>query len=375
MGNVGTIKATINSAIAMKERGYEVKLYKPYREWEGYEDVLEKNGIEVIDFGLQKKIPKLPQKKIGFRFSMVLISLFSYSKLKRNWEKEHPDVVMAYLLGYFPLLVRRHSQYKPKIINSIQGKPKFNRFRKWLWRRLYGQSDWLITLSEHTRKDIIENISYPKNRISMVPNPIIDNNIDVVATEKLPKEREGTTEPVILGVGRLTRQKDFETLIRAYEIVQKKVDCRLWILGEGEQYTQLKTLIDELKLGTKAELLGFVKNPYQYMRKADVFVLSSLWEDAGHVLVEAAYMKVKLVSTRCPYGQEEFLDFGKRGELCDMKSPEDMARAILFMLDKENEEENKKRSQLAYQAALQFSMEGHGNNLSLIVNNVMKMGE
>lgn len=371
MGNVGTIKATINSAIAMKKRGYEVKLYKLYQEWEGYENILAENEIEVIDFGLKRLFPKLPSKKLGFRFSMLLVSIFSFSKLKKNWEKEYPDIVIANLLGYFPLLVRKYSDYKPKIINSIQGKPVFHGFRKWLWKKYYTQSDWLIALSEKTRQDIVRNIHYPKNKITIVPNPVIDSKIDIMAQEELDAEYNDIKEPIILGVGRLTRQKDFATLIKAYYIVQKKIPCHLWILGEGEQYGQLKELISKLGLTDRAKLLGFVKNPYQYMRKADIFVLSSLWEDPGHVLIEAAYMKMKLVSTRCPSGPEEFLDYGKKGELCNMSDSRGMARAILIMIDSKNEEKNRQRSQLAYQSSLRYQIGRHGEKLSVIVNKIM----
>lgn len=367
MGNVGTIKATINSAIALKDRGYEVKLYKPYREWEGYEAILEEKGIEVIDFGLSRLFPKLPQRKIGFRFSMVLISLFSYFKLKKNWEDEKPDIIMAYLLGFLPFVVRRHTEDKPAIVNSIQGKPMFNSFRRWLWKRLYSQSDQMIALSEATRKDILRNLDYPEENIVVLPNPIIDERIEKMAIEPLEKAFEDEKETIILGVGRLTRQKDFSTLIHAYNLVQKEYPCKLWILGEGEEREKLQALITALNIDNKVKLLGFVYNPYKYMKKADIFVLSSLWEDPGHVLIEAAYMKMRLVSTRCPHGPEEFLDYGRRGELCEMQSPEDMARVIKRVLDEKKKRENLGKVQLAYEAALEFTLEQHGKRLDILL--------
>lgn len=367
MGNVGTIKATINSAIALKKRGYEVRLYKPYREWEGYEEILEKNGIEVIDFGLSKIFSELPHKKIGFRFSMILISLFSYFKLKKNWEDEKPDVIMAYLLGFLPFVVRRGARHKPAIVNSIQGKPMFTSFRRWLWKRLYSQADQMIALSEATRKEILKNLDYPEKNIVVLPNPIIDDEIDKMAIEPLEKVFEEEKDTIILGVGRLTRQKDFSTLIRACDLVRKEYPCKLWILGEGESREKLQALISSLHMEDMAKLVGFVYNPYKYMKKADIFVLSSLWEDQGHALIEAAYMKMYLVSTKCPYGQEEFLDYGDRGELCEAQSPESMAQAIRNMLDKEKEEENRKKVQLAYKASLEYTLDQHGERLDILL--------
>ncbi len=370
MGNVGTIKATINSAIALKQLGYDVKIYKPYREWEGYEEILEENNIDIIDFGLSEKFPNLPTKKLGFRFSMILISFYSFSKLIKNWREDKPDVVLAYLLGYLPLLARFFSEHKPYIVNSIQGKPRFNSFRKILWDCLYSKSDQIIVLSDQTKKDIIENINYPENKVIKISNPIIDKNIDILADEKLDEEYEKTNVPIILGVGRLSRQKNFETLIRAFYLVQKDVPCQLWILGEGEEREKLQNIISELQIEDNARLIGFVPNPYKFMKKADVFVLSSLWEDAGHVLVEAAYMKLKLVSTRCPHGQEEFLDYGKNGELCEVQKPEDMKRAILVMLDDDLEEENIEKVNLAYEAAMEYNLDHHGKILSDLIERV-----
>lgn len=367
MGNVGTIKATINSAIALKEQGYEVKLYKPYREWEGYEELLEENQIEIIDFGLSKIFPKLPQKRIGFRISMVIISLFSYFKLKKNWEKEKPDVVMAYLLGYLPLMARKKARFKPKIINSIQGKPVFTHFRKWLWNKLYVDSDQIVVLSAHTKMDMCQNLAYPEKNIRILNNPIIDNKIEKMALEPLDLACD-SKDKIILGVGRLTRQKNFETLIRACHIVQKDISCQLWILGEGEDRDKLQALIGELGMQDTVKLIGFVSNPYKYMKRADVFVLSSLWEDQGHVLIEAAYLKLKLVSTKCPHGQEEFLDYGKRGELCELQSSKDMAKAILKALDPQNEDEMAVKVQLAYEASLEYTVEQHGEKLERLLH-------
>ena len=170
----------------------------------------------------------------------------------------------------------------------------------------------------------------------------------------------------------MTRQKNFETLIKAYNIVRKNYPCCLWILGEGEERERLQNLINKFQIQNHAKLIGFVSNPYKYMKKADVFVLSSLWEDSGHVLIEAAYMKMKIVSTRCPSGQEEFLDYGQRGELCDMQSPESMAQAIRHMLDHANESQNLAKTELAYKAALAYTLEQHGEKMEALLETVRR---
>jgi glycosyltransferase involved in cell wall biosynthesis len=361
MGNVGTIKATINSAASLKQRGYEVKLYKIYREWEGYEDLLQKYGLETVDFGMSRYFRALPEKGIGFRFSMILMSIFSYGKLKKNWKQERPDVVIASLLGYLPLVVRKHCAYKPRIINSIQGRPRLNRIRKLLWKQQYASSDLLITLSDETQKEIAQKLHFPKEKIVRLDNPVIDGEIDRLKEE--PLADFGENEKLILGVGRLTRQKNFSTLIRAYAALPERNDYKLVILGEGEERDKLETLIQELHLNDCVFLKGFVRNPYKYMARAKVFVLSSLWEDAGHVMLEAAYVKTPIVSTRCPSGQEEFLDYGKAGELCAVGDSKEMADCIHKVL--QGTETGK--VERAYNKSLNFTMERHGENLDRII--------
>jgi glycosyltransferase involved in cell wall biosynthesis len=135
------------------------------------------------------------------------------------------------------------------------------------------------------------------------------------------------------------------------------------ILGEGEERDKLETLIQELHLNDCVFLKGFVRNPYKYMARAKVFVLSSLWEDAGHVMLEAAYVKTPIVSTRCPSGQEEFLDYGEAGELCVVGDPKEMADCIHKVL--QSTETGK--VERAYNKSLNFTMERHGENLDRII--------
>lgn len=366
MSKVGTIKATINSAISLRKLGYDVKLYKSYREWEGYEDILQKNQIEIIDLGLGKYFHNLSTKGIGYRFSMILISIYSFGKLKENFEQDRPDIVISNLLGYLPLLVRKHSKYKPKIISSIQGKPYFHNFRKILWKYLYAKSDKIITLTEKTKHEMVENLNFPEEKFVVLSNPIIDDSMDELMKSSL-KEKQMETKKMIMGIGRMTRQKNFETLIRAFAKVRQQVDCRLVILGEGEEEKRLRELVDELKLTEDVYMPGFVKNPFAFLARTDVFVLSSLWEDAGHALVEAAYCKAPIVSTRCPYGQEEFLEFGKAGELCEIQNADEMAQCILKVLKDNKNQERMKKVQLAYENAMNYHISKHGENLSRVI--------
>jgi glycosyltransferase involved in cell wall biosynthesis len=139
--------------------------------------------------------------------------------------------------------------------------------------------------------------------------------------------------PVILGVGRLTVQKDFPTLIRAFARVRQKRNARLLILGEGELRSELNALVAELGLQADVALPGFVENPFVFMRHASLFVLSSAWEGFGNVLVEAMACGMPVVSTDCPSGPAEILQNGKWGRLVPVGDVQALSEALLATLE------------------------------------------
>jgi len=139
--------------------------------------------------------------------------------------------------------------------------------------------------------------------------------------------------PVVLGVGRLTQQKDFETLISAFDQLHKTRPARLLILGEGEERSHLESFVQEKGLANEVALPGFVQNPYTYMHRAAVFVLSSIWEGLPNSLIEALACGCPAVSTDCPSGPAEILDGGKYGHLVLMGNPDALAEAIGKVLD------------------------------------------
>jgi glycosyltransferase involved in cell wall biosynthesis len=136
-----------------------------------------------------------------------------------------------------------------------------------------------------------------------------------------------------LGAGRHTQQKDFPTLIKAFSKVRQNTKCRLCLLGKGELSDEYVALADRLGIEDSFELLGYVDNPYKYMRGADLFVLSSIWEGFGNVIVEAMACGTPIVSTDCPSGPAEILDEGEYGSLVPVGDSEKMAEAIISSLE------------------------------------------
>lgn len=183
------------------------------------------------------------------------------------------------------------------------------------WVRLfYPWADAIVAVSSGVAEDLVRHTGIPPEKIHVIYNPVVTPDLFVRAEEPIehPWFAPGQC-PVVLGVGRLTPSKDFSTLIRAFALVRKVRAARLMILGEGEERPRLEALVQELGLEDDIQLPGFVENPYKYMKRSALFVLSSRWEGLPTVLIEAAALGVPVISTDCPSGPAEIL--GEREDL------------------------------------------------------------
>lgn len=202
-----------------------------------------------------------------------------------------------------------------------------------LMKRVYPWADGVIAVSGGVRDDLVHLFEMAPEKVSVIYNPIVTPTLQQQARESIEHPWFGKNQPpVVLGVGRLTAQKDFATLVRAFSLASRKKDFRLVILGEGEQRNELETLVRDLDLQEKVLLPGFVRNPFAWMAHADLFVLSSAWEGFGNVLVEAMACGTPVVSTDCPSGPAEILENGKWGRLVPVGDENAMAEAILDTL-------------------------------------------
>jgi len=138
--------------------------------------------------------------------------------------------------------------------------------------------------------------------------------------------------PSLSGAGRLTRQKDFATLIHAFALLNARRPARLIILGEGRMRGELEALASELSIADRVALPGYVQNPHAWMAKAALFVLSSRWEGSPNVLTEALALGTPVVSADCPSGPREVLAGGRYGPLVPMGEPLALAEALATTL-------------------------------------------
>lgn len=213
---------------------------------------------------------------------------------------------------------------------SLQHKSPFSRsLRVHPMRRLYARVDRIVAVSQGVARDTSTVTGLPAERICVIRNPVV--TADLLRQAEAPAEHPWLNDsgpPVILGVGRLTRQKDFATLIRAFAQVRRTTPCRLLILGEGTLRSELETLVRELGVADWVALPGFTRNPFSAMRNAALFVLSSAWEGSPNALTEALALGTPVVSTACPSGPDEILADGRYGRLVPVSDAPSLAQAM-----------------------------------------------
>lgn len=195
-------------------------------------------------------------------------------------------------------------------------------------RLLYPRAAGVVAVSQGVKDDLERWARLPDDRVRVVHNPVDLSAIDRAALEALPG---GCTlgPKSVISVGRLSREKDHATLIRAFaRVAAADPEVRLVILGDGPMRYELEALVTELGLEERISLPGFMDNPFAWMSRARLFVLSSRFEGFGNVIIEALAAGCPVVSTDCPGGPRMILDGGRFGRLTPVGEVEALAEAI-----------------------------------------------
>jgi glycosyltransferase involved in cell wall biosynthesis len=259
-------------------------------------------------------------------------------------------VMAKFLSAYRGRLVGRIGT---TVWEAISGK---GAIRRWIWysgmRLFYPRADHIVAVSEGVAGDIRTITGLPPSRVTVVPNPVIFDDMFERSKEDVehPWVSEGKV-PLILGIGRLTEQKDFPTLIRAFANLQKTLSSKLVILGEGRQRNELEELVSSLGIVDHVHMPGFESNPYAWIARSSLFVLSSKWEGSPNVLTESLALGTPVVSTDCRSGPREILNGGRYGPLVPVGDHIALSAAMGEVI-KEPPESDQLRS-----AAAQYSIE------------------
>lgn len=242
--------------------------------------------------------------------------------------------VMAGLLasnGRTRVVVSEHAH--PSMVTRATG-ARSRHVLPLLMRLFYPCSYAVVTVSESVRGALLETYKFQPDHVRTIYNPMITEGLPILARESVehPWFNEGT-EPVIVAVGRLIGVKDFPTLLDAFSVVNRTRRARLVIIGEGEERDSLLKQAHQLGVAERVEIMSFDINPFRYMKRAAVHVLSSVSEALPSVLIEAMACGAKVVATDCDSGPREILQDGKYGTLVPVGDHVALARAIVTALD------------------------------------------
>jgi glycosyltransferase involved in cell wall biosynthesis len=201
---------------------------------------------------------------------------------------------------------------------------------------IYRRASAIVAVSRGVAQDVVKFTSLPDDRVHYVHNPVFNATIGEKAAQASPHpwlDDPPSDVPVIIAVGRLHHQKDFETLIRAFNHLRTTRPARLIIFGDGAERPTLERLAEHSPFSSDIDLPGFCANPFAAMSRAHLLVLSSRWEGFPNVLVEAMSCGCAVVATKCPSGPDEILDGGRYGPLVPIGDEVAMADAMAVALN------------------------------------------
>jgi glycosyltransferase involved in cell wall biosynthesis len=201
-------------------------------------------------------------------------------------------------------------------------------------RASYRHADAVVANSQAVARDVVLQVGVPARLLSVIYNPVNLEWIDAMSRESVSHGWLGEGKPpVILSAGRLSAEKDFGTLIRAFAHLRSQRQCRLLILGEGPDRASLEAIARDAGVERDFDLPGFVPNPIAWMHRARVFVSSSTTEGLPNVVMQALALGLPVVSTRSAGGVAELLGEGRWGTLVPVGDAGAMAKAIAASLD------------------------------------------
>ncbi len=363
----GAERAALNLARSFVKRGTIVHFVLIEREGAYIDQV--PDSIRIFDFGGRKLSRSshhlwryLEQEKPD-----VLISILNEPSIFMVWLQAFaklfaPQAVIASL----PIIVN--------VQNNVSTEAKFARNFKTKVMPLFARCffPWaaaIVPVSEGVGEDLV-SLGISPNKIQVIHNPVVTPAL--LEQSKAPIDHPWFAPgepPVIVAVGRLEIQKDYPTLFQAFAIARKTREMRLMVLGEGVLRPQLEQKLEVMGLSADVSLEGFVSNPFAYVARSDLFVLSSIFEGLPTVLIEAMAVGTPVVATDCPSGPREILQGGHYGPLVQMSDPQELANAMLQRL------EMPRQTDFLKQRANKYSLDASVNAYSKLCNLEMPFDE
>lgn len=324
LGGGGAERIMLNLAAGLSARGIDVDLVLATATGEYLDHIPE--AVRLVDLGATRPLTAVPAlaRYLRAQRPRALLATILNANLA---------ALLAHRLAGVStrLVIRESSTLSVDLVHmSPLNRILTPRLIAWNSRRVHA----FVAPSLRAADDLAKTTGIPRAAIEVIYNPVVSDALRERATQPTRHRwLQGGDVPVIVGMGRLTRQKDFATLIRAFARVSRTMPARLIVLGEGEDRGDLEALCRQLGVAADVDLPGFVANPYALLSRARLFVLSSRWEGLPGALIEALACGARVVSTDCPSGPREILDDGRYGQLVPVEDEAALADAMRAALD------------------------------------------
>jgi glycosyltransferase involved in cell wall biosynthesis len=245
-------------------------------------------------------------------------------------KKEKPDFIIIHLLTILPIILSPYISKKTKIILRISGLPNMNFIRKTLWK-FFSKYIFLITTPTNLTKELlINNNIFNSAKIKLLRDPIINcRNINYLKKKNL--EFLPTNENFYLSIGRLTGQKNLSFLVKTFAKNYKDFNIKkLLIIGDGEEFKKIKKIIYNNKAENNIFLIGFKKSVYNYINKSSALISTALYEDPGFALIEACYMRKKIITSLVNNGPKEMRNNSNMCYFFESNDENDLVKKIIL---------------------------------------------
>tara|TARA_B100000795_G_scaffold52994_1_gene34735 strand:+ start:7102 stop:8211 length:1110 start_codon:yes stop_codon:yes gene_type:complete len=309
-----------------------------------------------------------PAKKFKFKSRLIKYFICFYYLFKISLKKD--SIILSFQNNIFAILIAVITNTKIIVrLNTAPEKYINSYLQKKIFSFFYKLANLIIVNDEDFKKSVKKYFN--------INSKIIHNFVNYDEVKKQSRENvkknffKKKTSIKIITVGRLTEQKNHISLLQAINILKKKDNIELLILGSGDQEDNLKNYIKTRHLKKYVKLIRYKTNPFKYIRHSDVLILSSKYEGSPNILLEAACLKKLIISSNCKTGPKQILSNGKGGYLYQVNNYTQLSKIINQL--KLNSKLVKKKISTSYIMAKKYNKKNQGIEFKKIIKKLIEL--
>ena len=343
----GAERMAVNIIKNGNNSGFEIRLALlrksgPYlSELEGHKIAVSPLGANLLNFDG----PNQRQYKIHKLLAAILLVPLNIRTMIR---RERPDVVVSFLKGTSiatcfalaslrrrnrPKWVAREGNNTWAVIDDEISNGAGRRLILAVVKRVYRRSDCVLSISDALARDLKAWIGCKTTSLRTIPNAV---NVSVIRRKSKEVPEDFPVGRYIISTGRLEHQKGHDLLIEAFARSSVAHSSTLLIQGTGSCREALADMAQQLEIADRVRFIGFQKNPWALIARADLFILPSRWEGFGSVIIESMAVGAPCLVTSCKYGPGEIIEHGVSGWIVPPNDVDTLSEAITLLMNNDS---------------------------------------